>query len=184
MTRHLRPLVGAATLISLAAFSGPAGAATAEQIESRVNTTLDRCYASVASCRGLADKAEGVLVFPEVTRAGVGIGGAYGTGALRVGGKTVGYYSTTAASIGLQLGAEKHSEVIVFLTESALNSFRRSSGWQIGGDATVTVIDAGATGDVDTLSQKAPVVAFVFGETGLMGSLSLEGARIAPYKPE
>lgn len=184
MTRHLLSVVGAATLITLAASSDPAGAASAEIIESRVNAALKRCYAEVAGCEALASKAEGVLVFPEVTRAGIGIGGAYGTGALRVSGNTVGYYSTTTASIGLQLGAEKHAEVILFLTEAALTGFRKSSGWQVGGDASITVIDAGATGDVDTLSRKAPVVAFIFGETGLMGSLSLEGARIAPYKPE
>jgi lipid-binding SYLF domain-containing protein len=72
----------------------------------------------------------------------------------------------------------------MFLTDDALAAFRKSSGWQVGGDASVAVIDEGTTKDIDTLSSKNPVVAFVFGEKGLMGSLSLEGAKISPYTPK
>jgi lipid-binding SYLF domain-containing protein len=84
----------------------------------------------------------------------------------------------------LQAGAEKHAEVILFLTDKALAGFRKSPGWEVGADTGVTVIDTGASKDFDTLSQKDPIVAFIFGETGLMGSLSLEGSKISPYKPE
>ena len=45
-----------------------------------------------------------MLVFPNVLKAGVGVGGEYGEGALLVGGKTGAYYNIAAASIGFQLG--------------------------------------------------------------------------------
>ncbi len=184
MPKTTHKTIAAAALLTISLSAGHTLAATSAEIQSGVNAAIKRCQAEVAGCKTLYGKAKGVLVFPEVTKAGVGVGGSYGTGALRVGGKTVGYYSTTSASIGLQLGAEQHAEVIMFLTDDALAAFRKSSGWQVGGDASVAVIDEGTTKDIDTLSSKNPVVAFVFGEKGLMGSLSLEGAKISPYTPK
>jgi lipid-binding SYLF domain-containing protein len=168
----------------MASGASRAVAATAAQIEAGVNAAIEKCYAQIAACKPLAAKAKGMLVFPEVTKGGLIVGGSHGKGALRVDGKTVGYYTTSSASVGLQAGAEKHAEMILFLTDKALAQFRSSSGWEVGADAGVAVIDAGASKDFDTLSQKDPVVAFIYGETGLMGSLSLEGSKISPYKPE
>jgi lipid-binding SYLF domain-containing protein len=128
-------------LLTIAVGAERAVAASASEIEREVNDAVKECYGVVAGCKAVASKAKGMLVFPEVTKAGAGIGGSYGVGALRVGGKTVGYYDTTSASIGLQLGAEEHSEIIFFLTDKALSDFRNSSGWQVGGDARVARID-------------------------------------------
>ncbi len=176
--------LGAAALLTIGLGANNADAASAGEIEAEVNAAIKQCETQVAGCKTVADKAKGMLVFPEVTKAAIGVGGSYGVGALRVGGKTVGYYDTTSASIGLQLGAEKHAEMIVFLTDAALAEFRKSSGWQVGGDASVTVIDEGKSKNIDTLTRNTPIVAFVYGETGLMGSLSIEGAKIAPYTPQ
>ncbi len=176
--------LGATALLAIAVGANHADAASAGEIEAEVNAAIKQCETQVAGCKTVADKAKGMLVFPEVTKAAIGVGGSYGVGALRVGGKTVGYYDTTSASIGLQLGAEKHAEMIVFLTDAALAEFRKSSGWQVGGNASVTVIDEGKSKDIDTLTRNTPIVAFIYGETGLMGSLSIEGAKIAPYTPQ
>jgi lipid-binding SYLF domain-containing protein len=176
--------LGTATLLTIALASEHAVAATASEIEREVAAAVKACYAGVEGCHAVAKKAKGVLVFPQVTKAGLGIGGSYGVGALQIGGRTVGYYSTTSASIGLQAGAEEHSEMIMFLSEEALNQFRASSGWKVGGDASVAVIDEGAAKNVDSLTHKEPIVAFVYGAKGLMGSLSLEGAKISPYTPD
>jgi lipid-binding SYLF domain-containing protein len=176
--------VSAVALLTMAPLSNRAEAATAAEIEAAVKAAIQQCHAEVAGCKDLDAKAKGTLVFPKVTKAGLGIGGSYGVGALHVGGKTVGYYTTTSASIGLQAGAEEHAEVIVFLTEAALTEFRASEGWEVGGDASVAVIDEGASKNIDTLSEKEPVAAFIFGEKGLMGSLSLEGSKTSPYTPE
>jgi lipid-binding SYLF domain-containing protein len=184
MPRRDFAAMGAAALLALTIVSDRADAASAATINNEVDTAVTHCYGKVAGCKSAAAKAKGMLVFPEVTKAGLGVGGSYGVGALKVGGKTVGYYSTTSASLGLQAGAEKHSEVIMFLTDAALSEFRSSSGWQAGGDASVTVIDEGNSKNIDTLTDKDPVVAFLYGEKGLMGALSLEGAKISPYTPE
>jgi lipid-binding SYLF domain-containing protein len=92
--------------------------------------------------------------------------------------KTEGYYSTAAASIGLQLGGESYSQIIMFTTREALDAFRNSSGWEAGGNAKVTMVDQGTAADVGRLVADNPVVAFIFGQKGLMGDLSVQGAKI------
>ena len=123
-------------------------------------------------------QAKGVLVFPSVFKAGFGLGGEYGEGALVVDGKTVDYYSTAAASIGFQLGAQKKTIIIAFMDKDALYNFRNSTGWKVGADASVAVIAVGADGSIDTAKTNQPIVAFVFDQKGLMYNLTLEGAKI------
>ncbi|MFH1593887.1 MAG: lipid-binding SYLF domain-containing protein [Candidatus Omnitrophota bacterium] len=127
-------------------------------------------------------KAEGVLVFPAVFKAGIGLGGEYGEGALVIKGKTVDYYSTAAASIGFQLGAQKKTIILAFMDKAALEGFRNSDGWKVGADASVTVIAVGADGSIDTAKTNKPIVAFVFDQKGLMYNLTLEGAKITKLK--
>ena len=184
MVKRTCAALSAAALLTLASASQSAQAASASEIEREVDAAVKICDASVAGCKAVAHKAKGMLVFPEVTKAGLGVGGSYGVGALRVDGTTQGYYSTTSASIGLQAGAEKHSEVYMFLTDQALADFRASSGWKAGGDASVAVIDEGATKSIDTFTQDHPIIVFIYGKEGLMGSLSVEGSKISPYTPE
>lgn len=125
------------------------------------------------------DKAKGILVFPGVFKAGIGIGGEYGEGGLRVNGKTTAYYSIAAASIGLQFGGQKKSIVIAFMTDDSFNQFKNSDGWRVGADASVAVITIGAGTEPSTATVNKPIVAFVFGQKGLMYSLSLEGAKVS-----
>lgn len=156
----------------------PALAETAAEIDAGVEAARDRCAADVPGCEIAAEKAQGMLVFPKVTKGAIGVGGSYGEGALIVDDRTQGYYSTAAASIGLQLGAETYSEIIMFTTREALDAFRNSSGWQAGANAKVTMIDQGKAADVRSIIADNPVIAFVFGQQGLMGDLSVEGAKI------
>lgn len=156
-----------------------ARADTAAEIDAGVKAARETCFRQVAGCRVAAAKASGMLVFPVITEAGLVLGGSYGEGALVVGGETIGYYSTSSGSIGLQAGAEKHAWIIMFMTPRALDDFRHSSGWEAGADANVTLIDKANSGDIDTLIDKEPVIAFAFGHRGLMGDLSIEGSKIA-----
>ena len=119
-----------------------------------------------------------MLVFPEVTKAAIGVGGSYGEGALIVGDKTAGYYSTTSASIGLQLGAQKSAQIIMFMTAEVLDKFRNSSGWEAGANAQVTMIDEGKAANMSSVMADNPVIAFVFDQRGLMGDLSVQGSKI------
>jgi len=148
-------------------------------IDSQVSATLDKFYGLSDKNKYLADNAAAVLVFPSITKAGVGVGGEHGDGALLQNGKTVGYYSISGASIGLTLGVSRHSQVILFQTPQALDKFLNSKDWSMGADTSVAVVKKGAGGTYDTQTLSKPVLAFVFGEKGLMGDASLQGAKIS-----
>lgn len=156
-------------------------AVSAESIDAGVKRSLDMLK-DIRGGKDVAEKAAGMLVFPAVFKAGLGLGGEYGEGALVIDGKTVDYYSTAAASIGFQLGGQKKTIIIAFMNDTALNDFRNSSGWKIGADASVTVIAIGADGSIDTSKTNKPIVAFVFDQKGLMYNLSLEGAKVTKIK--
>lgn len=153
-------------------------AATRTEIDQRVATTLSDFHALNASNKSLEAKAAGVLVFPSVTKGGVGVAGEYGEGVLQVKGKTVDYYSIGSASVGLTVGLATHSEIIMFMTQESLDKFTSSKGWSIGADAGVTVVSMGASGEYDSKTQQKPILAFAFAEKGLIGDLSLEGSKI------
>src|SRR5690606_23994435 len=123
-------------------------------------------------------KAAGYLVFPRVIKVGVGVGGETGEGALIVDGKNAGYYRTASGSIGFQLGAQAKSIIIAFMTQEALDKFRKSAGWKVGVDGSVALIDIGGGLSIDTVNINDPVVGFVFGSKGLMYNLTLEGSKI------
>lgn len=168
-----------AFLFALFAATGAAQAASKEKIDRRTDKALAEFRENISGADEVLAKAAGVLVFPSIKKAGIGIGGEYGQGALRVGGRTVGYYSTASASIGFQLGAQARRQIIVFLDPKALERFRLSDGWEIGVDASVTVVTIGAGGAIDATQLNQPIVAFVFDSKGLMYNLSLEGSKIS-----
>jgi lipid-binding SYLF domain-containing protein len=163
-----------------AAIAAPASeAASAHDIDAGVDATLNRFFREVGGAHELANRAAGILVFPTVVKAGFGVGGEYGEGALHVRGRTAGYYNTISASIGFQLGAQARSVIIMFMTEQALARFNRTDGWRAGVDAGVTLVTVGASGSIDTNEINSPVIGFILGETGLMYNLTLEGSKIS-----
>jgi len=152
-------------------------AADAREIDVSVNVALEQFREEVKGADEFLAGAKGYLVFPKVVKAGIGVGGEYGEGALRIGEKTEAYYSTASASIGLQLGVQKKSIIIVFLSGQSLDKFRKSEGWEVGVDGSVALIKVGAGGSIDSTNIKDPIVAFVFGQKGLMYNLTLEGSK-------
>jgi lipid-binding SYLF domain-containing protein len=166
------------------AVAGLALGATTAQIDQRVDGALTRFYSQNEQHKDLAQKAAAVLVFPRITKAGAGVGGEYGEGALEVNGKTVGYYKVTGASVGATLGAARRSEVILFMTDAARDKFMSSHDFTLGADAGVAVMRKGAGADYDTETLRKPVLAFVFGEHGLIADASLEGAKISKLPPQ
>ncbi|HPN73555.1 MAG TPA: YSC84-related protein [Candidatus Omnitrophota bacterium] len=173
-----------AAVIAASIFVFPAEkslAATAEAIDADVDRAIE-IFKDIKGADNVLTKAKGILVFPIVLKAGLGIGGEFGEGALRINGKTVDYYNTAAASIGFQLGGQKKTIIIAFLDENALRRFRESSGWKIGADASVAVIAIGAGGAIDSASLNEPIVGVVFGQKGLMYNLTLEGAKITKIR--
>jgi lipid-binding SYLF domain-containing protein len=156
----------------------PGKAASAYEINAGVNATLDRFFYQFPGSQALAARATGVLVFPTVLKAGIGIGGEYGEGAMRVGGRTVAYYNVLSASVGFQLGAQARSVIIMFMTPHALANFQRIDGWRVGADGSVVLVVVGAGGSIDTDKITSPVVGFIVDSKGLMYNLTLEGSKI------
>jgi lipid-binding SYLF domain-containing protein len=174
--------IAAAWMLVATLLAAPAWAGTSGEIDVNVDVTLDRFYEEVSAGKKMVKDAKGVLVFPNVYKGGIGVGGEYGEGALLVNGKPVDYYSTAAASIGFQLGVQKKSIVILFMEESALKKFRTNDGWKAGVDASIAIVTVGAGGEMDTAKYKEPILGFIIGQKGLMYNLTLEGSKFTKLK--
>jgi lipid-binding SYLF domain-containing protein len=154
-------------------------AKSAKEIDSRVDVALEKLQKEVIGSSDLLHKAKGVLVLPKVIKGGIGLGAEYGEGALRIGGKTAGYYRLIGGSLGFQLGGQVKNVYLLFMEDAALNDFKTSDGWKMGADASVALISVGANGSIDTMKTNEPIVAFVIGQKGLMYNLTLEGAKVS-----
>jgi lipid-binding SYLF domain-containing protein len=146
-------------------------------INANVDASLNKLYGQVPGSRELAVKAKGMLVFPSVVSAGFVVGASYGKGALRSGSHTEGYYSTAAGSVGLLAGAESKSVFVFFMTQDAYDKFVASQGWTAGVDASVTLVNMGADGSVDTRTVQPAVSSIVLNNGGLMANLSIDGTK-------
>ena len=160
--------------------SQAAPASSRAAMESAVNETLSRLYSTVPGSREMVNRAAGVLVFPAVVGGSFVVGAEHGKGALRVGGQTTNYYSTTGASVGFQAGGQSRSVIYVFNTRDALQKFRNSNGWTADADATVAIGNVGANGRVDTHTVQQPIASFVLTNVGLEAGVSVGGSRIVP----
>lgn len=178
MKRMIRSL-GAVLAIALLHPSIPAFAESAEVIDARIDEAIATFKQDVNGADVFLNQSAGYLVFPRVIKVGLGFGAETGEGALRVRGRSVEYYRTTSGSFGLQLGAQAKSIIIAFMTLDSLDKFRKSSGWKVGVDGSVALIDLGAGKTIDSGNIKDPVVGFVFGSKGLMYNLTLEGTKIS-----
>lgn len=159
--------------------SGSALAASADEINRESDKAIQTFKEEVNGAEVFLSQAAGYLVFPRVIKVGFAIGGETGEGVLRVGGTPVDYYRTTAGSFGFQIGAQAKSIVIAFMTREALDKFRNASGWKVGVDGSVALIDLGVGKTIDTNNIKDPVVGFIFGSKGLMYNLTLEGTKFS-----
>ena len=102
------------------------------------------------------------LVFPDVLKAGLLVGGQFGEGALIKGGKTAGYYNTVAASYGLQAGAQSFGYALFFMTDAALGYLGKSEGFEVGVGPSVVVVDSGMAKSLTTTTTRDEVYAFFF----------------------
>ena len=165
--------------ILMLAITSLANAASKQEIDAEVKQALADFRKHTSAGAELSKQASGILVFPNVIKAGVGIGGEFGEGALIVNGKTVAYYNIAAASIGLQLGAQARSPIVLFMNDKVLADFRTSEGWKAGVDGSVALATLGAAGAIDTETAKQPIIGFIFSNKGLMYNLTFEGSKIS-----
>ena len=157
----------------------PAVAASAAEINRDVNIALENLYAGTPEARHLAARAKGILVFPNIVKAGFLFGAQYGDGALRRQGKTVGYYNTVAASYGLQAGVQTFGYVLFFMTDSALTYLDKSDGFELGVGPSIVVLDAGMAKTLTTTTAQSDMYAIIFDQRGLMAGLGLQGSKIS-----
>ena len=164
----------------------PRAEASAAKINADVRASLDQFFRQTPGAREVANNAAGVLVFPTVVKAGFGIGGEYGEGALLVGGRPAGYYNLVSASFeSANCGAEARTVIIMFTDAfGARGLHNRTAGWRaVGVDGSVTLITLGAGASIDTNQITSPVIGFVLDPTGLMYNLTLEVFEDQPHQP-
>jgi lipid-binding SYLF domain-containing protein len=183
MNKTRRSLLAALAVAMGGTSSAFAAASSARKINSDVDQALRSLYASQPKARELAKRAKAILVFPRIIKAGLLIGGQGGNGALKVGGRTAGYYNIAAASFGLQVGAQSFSYALFFMTETALDYLQTSNGWAIGSGPSVVVVDKGTARSMTSTTLTQDVYAFPFGQRGLMAGLGLEGSKITRIQP-
>lgn len=171
-------------LTGLSLLAAPVFAASAEEIDKEVSLALEKLYAKAPAAAELSKVAKGILVFPNVVKAGLVIGGQYGNGALLVDGKTVDYYNTIAASYGLQAGAQSFGYAMFLMTDESMNYLKKSDGWEVGVGPTIVVMDEGAAKSLTTSTAKEDIYAFVFGQKGLMAGIGLQGSKITRIQPD
>lgn len=166
-----------AFLLLIGCLAGSAQAASKAEIDAQIRASLASLYEEHPAARELVAQAKGLLVFPQIFKAGFILGGEFGEGALLIGGRPVQYYRTTGLSIGIQAGAQGKSQVVMFMNDEVLAKFRQSNGWEAGVDGSVAVVEFGTGAAINSNTIKQPIVGFVFNNRGLMVNASLAGNK-------
>ncbi len=178
----LLPIILALAVCLTPAFAGDKSSEAA-QIDRDVDASLKTLYESTPEAETFRKDAKGILVFPSIVKGGFIVGAYYGKGALRKNGETAGYYSTTAASYGLQAGVQTFGYVLFFMNDEALAYLDKSSGWEVGVGPSIVVMDKGKAKSATTTTGRSDVYAFIFSQQGLMAGLGLQGSKISRINP-
>lgn len=175
--------LAAASALPISAVSiGSANAATAEDLDKDSDQALQSLYRTHPFAEEVSRHAKAILVFPNIVKAGLVFGGAYGEGELKQGSHIDGYYNSVTASWGFQAGAQSYGYVVFLMTPTALNYVHRTQGWEIGVGPTVVIVDEGVAKNLSTSTLKGDAYAFIFDQQGLMAGISLEGTKISRIK--
>lgn len=174
----------AALVVAAAAvmYATPAPAASASELAKDGQAALSKLYAKNPKAKEIGAKAVGILVFPSIVKAGIGVSGQYGEGVLFRGGKPVAYYSTAGAAIGLQLGAQAYGYAMFFLSEETLAYLDKSQGFEVGVGPSVVLADDAFAKSTTTSTVKDNIYAFIFDNKGAMASVGLQGTKITRIK--
>ena len=162
--------------------TAPAYAATEADLNRDSDQALQTLYKLHPFAEKLSHNAKAILIFPNVVKAGLIFGGAYGEGELQQSSKIDGYYNTVTGSWGFQAGAQSYSYVVFLMNAKALRYVHQSHGWEIGVGPTVVVVDQGMAKNLSTSTLKDDAYAFIYSQQGLMAGVSLEGTKITRIK--
>lgn len=159
-------------------------AASASEIDRNATQSLATLFKNNPGAKALNDKAKGVLIFPKIVKGGFIIAGQFGDGAMRKGGKTVGYYRSLEASYGFQAGVQAFGYVLFFMDDASLKYLDNSAGWELGTGPSLVVLDKGFGKNVTTTTLRKGVYAFIFDQKGLMGGIGIKGSKITKITPD
>lgn len=171
----LRPPALAATLLFAVSC---ATVPTDQTLISESRTTLERFVDNDPGLQRWVDHAHGYAVFPDIGKAGLGIGGGFGRGIVFERGQPIGRTRVTQGTVGAQIGAQSFSQVIFFQDEAALRTYQREN-LEFSAQATAVAATAGAAA---TTSYERGVAVFILARGGLMAEASIGGQRFR-YEP-
>jgi lipid-binding SYLF domain-containing protein len=171
-----------ATAVMSVGITSAAYAASAEDLNRDSDQALQLLYKNHPFAEMLSHHAKAILIFPNIVKAGLVFGGAYGEGELQEGSKVDGYYNSVTASWGFQAGAQSYGYVVFLMNEKAVRYIHRTHGWEIGVGPTVVVLDDGAAKNLSTTTMKKDAYAVIFDQQGLMAGVSIEGTKISHIK--
>ena len=183
---NIRNIFQATTLATAAlttvGMTAPAYAASEVDLNKDSDQALQTLYKLHPFAERLSHEAKAILIFPNVVKAGLIFGGAYGEGELLQGSKVDGYYNSVTGSWGLQAGAQSYSYAVFLMSKKALRYVHETHGWEIGVGPTVVLVDQGKAKNLSTSTLKDDAYAFIFSQQGLMAGISLEGTKISRIK--
>jgi len=154
------------------------------EIDRNATQALTTLYRTTPGAKELANKAQGVLAFPNIVKGGFIVAGQYADGALRKRGRTVGYYRSVSASVGFQAGDQSFGYVLFFMDNDSLSYLNKSDGWELGTGPSLVVLDKGFGKNLSTTTLQKGVYAFIFSQKGLMGGMGIQGSKITKITPD
>ena len=178
MRHALTAALLALVLIAAMAAGSGASAASKKEINGKADKALATLFRTIPDTKAIAQKAKGVLIFPEIYKAGLIVGGAFGEGVLRVHGKVDGYYTSTAASYGLQIGGTRFGYIMFLMDAESVDYVKRTDGWEVGVGPTVVAGDAKYAQKFSTTTAEKGVVTFFVNHEGAFAGAGIEGTKI------
>jgi len=161
----------------------PAYAAPATPLDQQAQAALDALYASSPGAKALGAQAKAILVFPDIRKAALVLGGQGGDGVMFSDGKIVGHYNANGVLVGLEAGAQSYAYALFLMSDNAVRNLRANNGFELGVDPNIVVVDAGAAKEITTSTTRADVYSYVFGQKGLMGGVAVQGLKISRTGP-
>ncbi|MCZ6860968.1 MAG: YSC84-related protein [Alphaproteobacteria bacterium] len=160
-----------------------AGAQNRTALDNDVHAAIEYLLKTSPAAKRLAPSAKGALVFPNIVKAGFIVGFQYGDGApvrAKQGGGyyIAGYYNITAASYGMQAGAQTFGYVLALMTDAAVEHVELGRGWELGVGPSIVIVDSGMAKTLTTETAKSDVYAFTFGQSGLMAGMGIQGTKV------
>ena len=164
-------------LLTLTLFMGISTLAQKDEDDDKIvadaNTAKQDFIKADALMQTLFDNAYGYVIFPNVGKGAIGIGGAAGNGAVFHKGTLIGMASMKQVSIGFQWGGQAYREVIFFETEADLNRFKENK-IEFSGQASAVAVTKGAAANI---KYKDGVMIFSQAKGGLMYEASVGGQK-------